>query len=104
MDGHINKQNWRIWADEKPENFVEKSAHPDYVTVFCAISAQGIIGPYFFEDSNSKRITVNQLTYQNMLEKFFIPKLRSITGEKFKDQIFQQDGASPHTVKSTMDF
>ncbi len=103
LDGHCNKQNMRIWGTEKPENFVEKSAHPKYVTVWCAISAQGLIGPYFFENSNEEKITVNQSNYQNMLENYFIPKLREMVGDKFGDQIFMQDGASSHTAKQTME-
>jgi hypothetical protein len=47
LDGHCNKQNMRIWGSEKPEKFIEKSAHPLYVTVWRAISAQGLIGPIF---------------------------------------------------------
>jgi hypothetical protein len=39
----------RILGAEKSEKFIEKSAHPEYVTVWCAISAQGLIGPYFFK-------------------------------------------------------
>jgi hypothetical protein len=39
LDGHCNKQNWLIWGSEKPEKFIQKSAHPKYVTVWCAISA-----------------------------------------------------------------
>jgi hypothetical protein len=39
----------RIWGAEKPEKFIEKSAHPQYVTVWCAISAQGLIKPYFLK-------------------------------------------------------
>jgi hypothetical protein len=78
LDGHCNKQNMRIWGTEKPENIIEKSAHPQYVTVWCAISAHGLIGPYFFENSNEERITVNQLNYQNMVENYFVPKLRDL--------------------------
>ncbi len=48
LDGHCNKQNMRFWGTQKPENYIEKSAHPKYVTVWCAISAQGLIGSYFF--------------------------------------------------------
>ncbi len=49
LNGYCNKQNMRILGAEKSEKFIEKSAHPEYVTVWCAISAQGLIGPYFFK-------------------------------------------------------
>ncbi len=103
LDGHINKQNMRIWGSEKPEKIIEKSSHPQYVTVWCAISAQGLIGPYFFEDSNEKKIVVNQSNYQNMIENYFVPELRNKVGNNFDEQIFMQDGASPHTAKKTME-
>jgi len=76
----------------------DKSGHPTYVTVWCALSAQGLIGPYFFENSSGVRETVNQTNYQNMIKSYFVPKLKDFTGNKFKDQIFMQDGASPHTA------
>jgi len=102
LDGHCNKQNMRIWGSEKPEKFIEKSAHPLYVTVWCAISAQGFIGPYFFENSNQERIIVNQTNYQNMIENYFVPELRKRVGDRFNEQIFMQD-TSPHTAKKTME-
>ncbi len=46
-------------GSEKPEKFIRKSANPKYVTVWCAISAQRLIGPYFFENSNEEKIVVN---------------------------------------------
>ena len=52
LDGYCNKQNMRFWGNKKTEIYCEKSAHPIYVTVWCALSSQGIIGPYFFENSN----------------------------------------------------
>lgn len=56
LDGHCNKQNMRFWGSEKPEFFIEKSAHPLYVTVWCAISSQGIIGPYFLKIQMSRKL------------------------------------------------
>jgi hypothetical protein len=38
-----------------------------------------------------------------MIENYFVPKLRDLVGDKFGDQIFMQDGASPHTAKQTME-
>ena len=103
LDGHCNKQNMRFWGSEKPEFFIEKSAHPLYVTVWCAMSSKGIIGPYFFENSNQEKTIVNQINYQNMIENYFVPKLKDLVGENFNNQIFQQDGASSHTAKKTLD-
>jgi hypothetical protein len=49
----------RIRGTEKPEKFIEKPVHSQYVTIWCAICAQGLIGLYFFENSDEKRIFVN---------------------------------------------
>jgi hypothetical protein len=103
LDEHCNKQNMRFWRSEKPEIFIEKSSHPQYVTVWCSISAQGLIGPYFFENSNEEKIVVNQSNYQNMIENYFVPELRNKVGNDFDEQIFMQDCASPHFAKKTME-
>ena len=46
------------------------------VVLWCAISAQGIIGPYFFEGDDGVSVTVNAELYNHMLETFFVPELR----------------------------
>lgn len=38
-----------------------------------------------------------------MIEYYFIPKLKELVGDKFDEQVFQQDGASSHTAKNTLD-
>jgi hypothetical protein len=99
----------RIWGSEKPEKFIEKpekfiekSAHPLYVTVWCAISAQGFIGPYFFENSDQERTIVNQSNYQNMIKNYFEPELRKKVGIVLMNKFSCKTGASPHTAKKTM--
>jgi len=57
----------------------------------------------FFENSEGIRETVRQKNYQQMIENFFVPKSRELTGEEFKNQIFMQDGASLHTAKATLE-
>jgi hypothetical protein len=104
INGYVNKQNMRIWGTQKPEVYVEKSGYPQYLTVWCAISSKGFIGPYFFEDRNGKRTSVNQNTYQEMISNYFIPKLHELCGLDISNQVFMQDGASPHTAKATLNF
>lgn len=48
LDGHVNKQNCRYWAKENPRELHQKPLHSQKVTVWCALSKVGIIGPYFF--------------------------------------------------------
>ncbi len=82
---------------------IEKPAHPVYVTVWIAFSAQGVIGPYFFENSDGKRETVRQENYRKMVDTSFVPKLRELFSDDFENQILTRDGVSPHTAKTTLD-
>ncbi len=102
LNCYVNKQNMRIWGSENPNLVIEKSAHSVYVTVWAAISYRGII-VLFFLNSEGVRETVRQENYRQMIENYFVPKLNELTGDEFEDQIFMQDGATPHTAKSTLE-
>jgi len=97
----VNKQNSRIWGTELKDMIIEKAAHPIRVTVWCAISAQGLIGPYIFEE-DGKHVYVDKDRYQNMINNYFVPTLKEIVGSKFDKQVFMQDGASPRTSKLSL--
>lgn len=88
LNGFVNKQNYRFWAGENPRVFEVTKMKPEKVTVWCAISAKGIIGPFFFND------TVNSERYKEMLEDFFIPSAQGL--DAIDDFWFMQDGAKPH--------
>ncbi|GFU08131.1 uncharacterized protein TNCV_1277921 [Trichonephila clavipes] len=47
LNGYANKQNCRIWSEANPQVYVETPLHPEKLTVWCALWAGGIIGPYF---------------------------------------------------------
>ncbi|GFX78790.1 hypothetical protein TNCV_1919231 [Trichonephila clavipes] len=49
LNGYVNKQNCRIWSEANPQVYVETPLHPEKLTVWCALWACGIIGPYFFQ-------------------------------------------------------
>ncbi|GFY15235.1 putative transposable element [Trichonephila clavipes] len=51
LNGYVNKQNCRIWSEANPQVYVETPLHPEKLTVWCALWAGGIIGPYFFKTS-----------------------------------------------------
>jgi hypothetical protein len=87
-----NKQNNRTWAIEQPIEGIEVPLNDEKISVWCAISAEKIYGPYFFETF------VNQHNYLDMLKNFFWPK--HLRTQEYKKYYFQQDGASPHTAKS----
>ncbi|KAJ4434395.1 hypothetical protein ANN_22955 [Periplaneta americana] len=52
LSGYVNKQDFRYWAPQNPREIFERPLHSPKVVVWCAVAAEGIIGPYFFEDDN----------------------------------------------------
>ncbi|GFT49422.1 transposase [Trichonephila clavipes] len=50
LNGYVNKQNCRIWSEGNSQVYVETPLHPEKLTVWCALWAGGIIGPYFFKN------------------------------------------------------
>ena len=53
-----------------PKEYHQRPLHSDRVTVWCAVSRMGIIGPYFFEE-NGRAVTVNSVRYLTVIEEFF---------------------------------
>ncbi|GFW69936.1 DUF4817 domain-containing protein [Trichonephila clavipes] len=74
LNGYVNKQNCRISSEANPQVYVETPLHPEKLTVWCALWAGGIIGPYFFKND-----------------------------EGHNELWFQQDGATCHTARATID-
>lgn len=99
LDGFVNRQNCRIWGSENPHVIVQKQMHPQRVTVWCGFWAEGIIGPYFFQNEAGQAVTVNGARYRNMITRFFLAELEDIDVEAMW---FQQDGATCHTAGETM--
>jgi hypothetical protein len=71
----VNKQNFRYWSAMNPKEIHERSLHSYKVTVWCAVSSFGIIGPCFFEDEWERAVTVTGPRYVHMLENFLAPLL-----------------------------
>ncbi|GFU83438.1 DDE_3 domain-containing protein [Trichonephila clavipes] len=65
LNGYVNKQNCRIWSEANPQVYVETPLHPEKMTVWCALWAGGIIGPYFFKNDEGHNVTgyVKSLVY-----------------------------------------
>lgn len=102
LSGAVNKQNFRYSSDTNPRQLHERPLHSPKVTVWCAISKFGVIGPYFFEE-DGRTTTVNAQRYVSMLETFFEPELEQLAGEQDLGDIwFQQDGATAHTAIISM--
>ncbi|GFX66853.1 transposable element Tc3 transposase [Trichonephila clavipes] len=100
LNGYVNKQNCCIWSEANPQVYVETPLHPEKLTVWCALWAGGIIGPYFFKNDEGHNVTVNGDRYRAMITNFFIPELNN---HDVQELWFQQDGAICHTARATID-
>ncbi|GFW96381.1 putative DD41D transposase [Trichonephila clavipes] len=100
LNGYVNKQNCRIWSEANPQVYVETPLHPEKLTVWCALWAGGIIGPYFFKNDEGHNVTVNGDRYRAMITNFFIPELNN---HDVQELWFQQDGATCHIARATID-
>ncbi|GFS52648.1 transposable element Tc3 transposase [Trichonephila clavipes] len=90
----------RIWSEGNPQVYVETPLHPEKLTVWCALWAGGIIGPYFFKNDEGHNVIVNGDRYRAMITNFFIPVLNN---HDVQELWFQQDGATYHTARATID-
>ncbi|GFX53340.1 DUF4817 domain-containing protein, partial [Trichonephila clavipes] len=94
LNGCVNKQNCRLWSEANPQEvYVETPLHLEKLTVWCALWAGGIIGPYFFKNEEGHNVTVNGDRYRAMITNFFIPELNN---HDVQELWFQQDGATCH--------
>ena len=89
LSGLVHKQNYRIWGLEKPTEVDQFERNSPKVNVWCAISSNCIVGPYFFEEA-----TVTAQNYLNMLTTYFHPVL--VRKRIVRRIIFQQDVATTH--------
>ncbi|GFW73995.1 uncharacterized protein TNCV_545191 [Trichonephila clavipes] len=94
------QKNCRIWSEANPQVYVEAPLHPEKLTVWCALWAGGIIGPYFFKNDERHNITVNGDRYRAMITNVFIPELNN---HDVQELWFQKDGATCHTARATID-
>ncbi|GFW89257.1 putative DD41D transposase [Trichonephila clavipes] len=100
LNGYVNKQNFCIWSEANPQVYVETPLHPEKLTVWSALWAGGIIGPYFFKNDEGHNVTVNGDRYRAMITNFFIPELNN---RDVQELWFQQDSATCHTAHATID-
>ncbi|GFT34223.1 uncharacterized protein TNCV_4130171 [Trichonephila clavipes] len=77
LNGYANKQNCRVWSEANPQVYVETPLHPAKLTVWGALWAGGIIGPYFFKNDEGHNVAVNSDRYRAMITNFFIPELNN---------------------------
>ncbi|GFV64514.1 putative DD41D transposase [Trichonephila clavipes] len=70
LNGYVNKQNCRIWSEANPQVCVETPLHPEKLTVWCALWAGGIIGPYFFKNDENHNVTVKDTFGDRLISRF----------------------------------
>lgn len=95
----------RFLGWQKPDECVQKPLHSVRVTVWCAISGHGIIGPYFLEDGRGNAVTVTAGVYRNQVIDRFMGDLTlfcDLKGIPLEDQWFQQDGATSHIGRGNL--
>lgn len=100
LNGYVNKQNMRYWDKEQPQQVLETPLHPEKITVWCGLHAEGVLGPYFFRNAAGANVTVNAERYRDMLDGWFFP---NVATHELDDFWFQQDGATSHTAHATID-
>ncbi|GFV19820.1 transposable element Tc3 transposase [Trichonephila clavipes] len=99
LNGYVNKQNCRVWSEANPQVYVKTPLHPEKLTVWGALWAGRIIGPYFFKNDEGDNVTVNGDRYRAMITIFFIPELNN---HDVQELWFQQGGATCHTTGATI--
>ena len=61
LNGYINRQTTYFLG------FVQKPLHSARVTIWCAVSRHGILGPYFVEDDAQNPLAVTQERYKEVI-------------------------------------
>ncbi|GFW34264.1 retrovirus-related Pol polyprotein from transposon TNT 1-94 [Trichonephila clavipes] len=97
LNGYVNKQNCRIWSEANPQVYVETPLHPEKLTVWCALWAGGIL---LQKRTIFHNVTVKGDRYRAMITNFFISELNN---HDVQELWFQQDGATCHTARATID-
>ncbi|GFX79866.1 putative transposase [Trichonephila clavipes] len=69
-----------VKSEANPRVYVETPLHPEKLTVWCALWAGGIIGPYFFKNDEGHNVTVNARATIDLLKDTFGDRLISRFG------------------------
>lgn len=106
LSGYVNSRNAVYWGLSKPTEVVQRGLHPLKITIWCALTSRGLIGPFYFEE-NGQTVTVNGIRYHDMLLNEFLPALQSFSAAhnvSMGDWWYQQDGARPHIYRPVKAF
>ena len=100
LNSAVNRRSNVYWGQNKTTEVSQMPLHSPKVTVWCAMSSNMVIGPFFFEDGQGNTVTVNQENYRSVLVKF-VASLRRRQVD-LDNAWFQQDGATPHAAIETL--
>ena len=96
INNSISPHHKRLWSSTNPHRYQQRRLQPQRVHVWCGMTAEFVIGPYFFEN------TVTAESYIEMLQEFLYPELRR--RRMLRKVYFQQDGAPAHTANATLEW
>ncbi|GFU09147.1 uncharacterized protein TNCV_1319831 [Trichonephila clavipes] len=92
----VPQKTRRVGSEANPQVYVETPLHPEKLTVWCALWAGGIL----LKNDEDHNVTVNGDRYRAMIINFFIPELNN---HDVQQPWFQQDRATCHTARATID-
>lgn len=105
LSGHVNSRNAVHWGSSLPDEVLSKPLHSQKVTVWMAMRrGGGTIGPFFFEDEEGEAVTINQERYVSAALEPFWEELGRRRGIHRHEEWLQQDGATPHTAKKSLEW
>lgn len=101
LDGHVQVRNAVIWGVERPpEHYRQQTLVTRKVTVFAAVSAGHLFGPYFPPEGAN----VNAAIYRELVQQLATDMQATLGVDRFQNVWLQQDGATPHTARDTRHF
>jgi hypothetical protein len=73
LSRNVNRHNLRILGSNNPDEVIEYTRYSPTLNVFCALSKQNVLGPFFFAER-----TVTGIVYLDMLEELLVPILEEV--------------------------
>ena len=105
LSGKVNSRNAVHWATQRPDEVRTRPVHSRKVTVWVAMRrGGGTIGPFFFEDERGEAVTITKDRYVTEALEPFWDELGRRRGTYRSEEWLQQDGAAPHTAKSSLEW
>jgi hypothetical protein len=89
LSGYVNSQNNRYWSSENPHALIQLPLYD----VWCAISANCIIGPIIYEGTPEAQRYINEI-----LNPFFV----NLAPVEERFGYFMYDSATPHTANESI--